>query len=130
MTDNAAARWEDDLIADIRAHGGAVTAGPLAGHPLLIMTSTGARTGESRRAILTFSRDGGDYVVAGTQAGHQPIQTGCAMSPPIRMSRSRPRGELSRPGRRLPTRPTASGYGTSTSRRSRTLPPTRSRPAG
>ena len=69
MTDDAAARWEDDLIADIRAHGGTVTAGPMAGHPLLIMTSTGARTGKSRRAILTFSRDGGDYVVAGTASG-------------------------------------------------------------
>jgi deazaflavin-dependent oxidoreductase (nitroreductase family) len=69
MTDDAAARWEDDLIADIRAHGGAVTGGPMAGHPLLIMTSTGARTGQSRRAILTFSRDGRDYVVAGTASG-------------------------------------------------------------
>jgi deazaflavin-dependent oxidoreductase (nitroreductase family) len=69
MTDDAASKWEDDLIADIRAHGGAVTAGPMAGHPLLIMTSTGARTGESRRAILTFSRDGADYVVAGSAGG-------------------------------------------------------------
>lgn len=69
MTDDAFSNWEDDLIADIRAHGGAVTAGPLAGQPLLIMTSTGAKTGESRRAILTFSRDGGDYVVAGTAGG-------------------------------------------------------------
>ncbi len=69
MTDDAAAKWEDDLIADIRAHDGAVTTGPLAGHPLLIMTSTGARTGESRRAILTFSRDGDDYVVAGSAGG-------------------------------------------------------------
>lgn len=69
MTDDAASMWEDNLIADIRAHGGAVTVGPLAGHPLLIMTSIGARTGESRRAILTFSRDGGDYVVAGTASG-------------------------------------------------------------
>ena len=69
MTDDAAARWEDDLIADIRAHDGAVIAGPLAGHPLLIMTSRGARTGDSRRAILTFSRDGDAYVVAGTASG-------------------------------------------------------------
>ena len=69
MTDDAAAKWEDDLIADMRAHAGAVTSGPLAGHPLLIMTSTGARTGESRRAILTFSRDGDDYVVAGSAGG-------------------------------------------------------------
>ncbi|HEV8699252.1 MAG TPA: nitroreductase/quinone reductase family protein, partial [Candidatus Limnocylindrales bacterium] len=59
----------DNLIADMRAHGGAVTIGPLAGDPLLIMTSKGARTGQPRRAILTFSRDDGDYVVAGTKGG-------------------------------------------------------------
>jgi hypothetical protein len=34
--------WEDQLIAEMRAHDGQVTSGPLAGHPLLIMTSTGA----------------------------------------------------------------------------------------
>jgi deazaflavin-dependent oxidoreductase (nitroreductase family) len=68
MTD-LASTFEDELIADMRAHGGAVTAGPLRGHPLLIMTSHGARSGEPRRAILTYSRDGDDYVVAGTAGG-------------------------------------------------------------
>jgi len=53
----------------MRAHDGVVTTGPLAGHPLLIMTSTGAKTGQPRRAILTFSRDGADFVVSGTAAG-------------------------------------------------------------
>ena len=69
MTDGAANTFEDDMIADMRANGGAVTAGPLAGHPLLIMTSVGAKSGQPRRAILTFSRDGSDYVVAGTASG-------------------------------------------------------------
>src|SRR5262245_62997213 len=53
----------------MRANGGQVTQGPLAGHPLMIMTSKGAKSGESRRAILTFSRDEGDYIVAGTAGG-------------------------------------------------------------
>lgn len=69
MDADAVANWEDQLIADMRAHGGAVTGGPLAGHPLLIMTSTGAKSGEARQAILTFSRDGDDYVIAGSAAG-------------------------------------------------------------
>lgn len=64
--------WEDQLIAEMRSNGGEVTSGPLAGHPLLIMTSRGATSGEWRRAILTFHRDSGDYVVAGT-AGGSPI---------------------------------------------------------
>jgi deazaflavin-dependent oxidoreductase (nitroreductase family) len=67
MTDGNA--WEESLIADMRAHGGAVTSGPLAGDSLLIMTATGARSGMPRRAILNFSRDGAAYVVAGTAAG-------------------------------------------------------------
>jgi deazaflavin-dependent oxidoreductase (nitroreductase family) len=67
MTDVQA--WEDQLIADMRAHDGQVTSGPLAGHPLLIMTSTGANSGAPRRAILTYHRDGDDYVVAGTAGG-------------------------------------------------------------
>lgn len=68
MTDEATT-FEDDLIAHMRANGGVVTAGPLAGHPLLVLTSVGAKSGEPRRAILTFSRDGSDYVVAGTASG-------------------------------------------------------------
>ena len=50
MTDDAAAKWEDDLIADMRAHDGAVTSGPLAGHPLLISLDglkTASRVGRS-----------------------------------------------------------------------------------
>jgi deazaflavin-dependent oxidoreductase (nitroreductase family) len=74
MTDETAT-FEDNLIADWRANGGVVKSGPLAGHPLLVMTSTGAKTGDDRRAILTFSRDGADYVVAGT-AGGSPTEPG------------------------------------------------------
>ncbi len=61
--------WEDQLIAEMRANGGKVTQGPLAGHPLMVMTSKGAKSGEPRRAILTYSRDGDDFVVAGTAGG-------------------------------------------------------------
>jgi deazaflavin-dependent oxidoreductase (nitroreductase family) len=61
--------WEDQLIAEMRANDGKVTQGPLAGHPLLIMTSRGARSGEARRSILTWHRDGDDYIVAGTAGG-------------------------------------------------------------
>jgi deazaflavin-dependent oxidoreductase (nitroreductase family) len=69
MTDWDPAAFEDNLIADMRAHGGKVTSGPLAGEPLLVMRSKGAKSGQPRRAILNFSRDNGDYVVAGTAGG-------------------------------------------------------------
>jgi deazaflavin-dependent oxidoreductase (nitroreductase family) len=69
MTDWSSPTFEDDLIADMRAHDGRVTAGPFTGKPLLVLWTTGARTGERRRAILTYSRDGDAYVVAGSNAG-------------------------------------------------------------
>jgi deazaflavin-dependent oxidoreductase (nitroreductase family) len=69
MPDPSANAWEDALIADIRANNGRPTSGPLAGHPLLVMMSTGAKSGQPRRAILTYTRDGDDYIVAGTKGG-------------------------------------------------------------
>ena len=61
--------WENALIADLRANGGRPSHGPLKGHPLLLMTSTGAKSGQPRRSVLTWSRDGEDYIVAGTASG-------------------------------------------------------------
>ena len=72
MPEPDAISFDDQVIADMREHAGQVTQGPLAGHPLLIMTSTGAKSGQPRRALLTWSRDGDDYVVAGT-AGGSPV---------------------------------------------------------
>jgi deazaflavin-dependent oxidoreductase (nitroreductase family) len=65
--------FENALIADMRAHEGNVTTGPLAGHPLMIVDTVGAKSGEPRRAILTYSRDGDDYVVAGTAGGSPTV---------------------------------------------------------
>lgn len=67
--------FEDALIEDMRANDGAVTTGPLKGHPLLVLRSRGAKTGGERRAILTWHREGEDYVVAGT-AGGSPTTPG------------------------------------------------------
>ena len=69
MTDFDYAAFEAALIADMRANNGAVTQGPMAGGTLLILTTTGAKSGEPRRAILAYLRDGDDYVVAGSKNG-------------------------------------------------------------
>ena len=61
--------WEESLISDLRAHGGRASWGPLAGRPLLVLYSIGVKSGVRRRSILTFTRDGVDYVVAGTNNG-------------------------------------------------------------
>jgi deazaflavin-dependent oxidoreductase (nitroreductase family) len=63
------ADWTRMLMAQLRSGDGEIPSGPLAGKPHMIMTSTGARTGEPREAILSFVRDGEKYVVAGTASG-------------------------------------------------------------
>jgi deazaflavin-dependent oxidoreductase (nitroreductase family) len=67
MTDREA--FEEQVINDMREHGGEISAGPMAGTRLLVLTTTGAKTGQSRRVLLFFSKDGADYVIAGTASG-------------------------------------------------------------
>ena len=72
MTDTdttTANAWEEGLIADVRANGGRVTQGPIAGDEILVLYTIGAKTGDRRRAILSISHDGDAYVVAGTAGG-------------------------------------------------------------
>jgi deazaflavin-dependent oxidoreductase (nitroreductase family) len=57
------------LIDDMRAHGGRVSAGPMAGRPLAILTTKGARSGQDRSAIVTYTRDGDRYVIAASKSG-------------------------------------------------------------
>jgi deazaflavin-dependent oxidoreductase (nitroreductase family) len=66
--------FEDQVINDMREHGGVISSGPMAGSRLLVLTTTGAKSGQSRRVLLLFSKDGADYVIAGTASGstHDP----------------------------------------------------------
>ena len=63
------ADWTNKMIADLRANAGQATGGPMAGRPLMILTTTGAKSGEPRQVIVTYSRDGDAFVVAGTKSG-------------------------------------------------------------
>ena len=66
MTDYA--EWTKNLIADIRANG-RPSSGFLAGQAVMVLTTTGAKSGEPREAVVSFSRDGDDYVVVGSKSG-------------------------------------------------------------
>lgn len=66
MTDYA--DWTKNLMADIRANG-RPTSGYFEDRPVLILTTTGAKSGQPREAVITFSRDGDDYVVVGSKSG-------------------------------------------------------------
>ncbi|HET9344092.1 MAG TPA: nitroreductase family deazaflavin-dependent oxidoreductase [Candidatus Limnocylindrales bacterium] len=61
--------WNTQLIATLRGNDGEVPDGPMAGRPLLILTTKGAKSGRPREAVLTFTRDDGRYVVAATAGG-------------------------------------------------------------
>jgi deazaflavin-dependent oxidoreductase (nitroreductase family) len=69
MADWDPAAFTKALIADMRAHGGDVTQGPMAGRTLLVLTTTGAKTGGPRMAVVTYTRDGDAYVVAASKSG-------------------------------------------------------------
>jgi deazaflavin-dependent nitroreductase family protein len=61
--------WNDNVISNFRANGGKVTTPPYVGANLLLLTTTGAKSGEPHTAPLGYTRDGGRYVVAGSNSG-------------------------------------------------------------
>lgn len=65
----AEAAWNESMMADFRSHGGQITQGPLTGASLLLMTSTGAKSGQARTTPLGYTRDGERYVVIGSNSG-------------------------------------------------------------
>ena len=68
MPDFDPAAFTQGLMADLRANG-EVTTGPMAGRPLLILTTTGAKTGKSREAVVTYTKDGHRHCIAGSKSG-------------------------------------------------------------
>ena len=60
--------FNDNLIAEFRANGGKV-GGMFAGAPLMLLTTTGAKTGQPRVAPLVYTTDGDDYVIIASKGG-------------------------------------------------------------
>ena len=56
------------VIKDFRANRGQLT-GPLAGRTLILLTTTGAKSGKERTAVLGFGKDGDRYVVIASGNG-------------------------------------------------------------
>jgi deazaflavin-dependent oxidoreductase (nitroreductase family) len=69
MPDWDPAEFTKALIADMRAHGGRAASGPMAGKPLMVLTTTGARTGEPRTSIVTYHKDGDRFAIAASMGG-------------------------------------------------------------
>jgi deazaflavin-dependent oxidoreductase (nitroreductase family) len=57
------------IIEQFRANGGTMTEGPFKGVPLLLLTTTGARSGKTRVNPLAYTRDGDRLVVIASKGG-------------------------------------------------------------
>ena len=62
------ASFNDELVADYRAHGG-VTTGPFVGRQVLLLTTAGAKTGVERTKPLVYTTDGEHIVVVASKGG-------------------------------------------------------------
>jgi len=60
--------WNSQVIADFRANQGRV-GGPFEGAPLLLLTTTGAKTGRPHTTPVMYLADGDRYVVFASKAG-------------------------------------------------------------
>jgi len=60
--------FNEKIIDEFRANGGKV-GGPFEGAPLLLLHTTGAKTGRTRVKPLVYRRDGDRLVVFGTKGG-------------------------------------------------------------
>ena len=61
--------WNAKIIENFREHDGHVTLPPFQNSNLLLLTTTGATTGERHTSPLGFTRDGDRYVVVGSNSG-------------------------------------------------------------
>ena len=57
-----------NLISEIRTTG-RVSSGPMAGRPLMVLTTTGAKSGAPREAVVTYTRDADRLVIAASKSG-------------------------------------------------------------
>lgn len=65
-------RWNEfnrTLMQDMRAHGGRATSGPFKGVDVLILRTTGAKSGEPRETPLAYFPENGHYLVIASKGG-------------------------------------------------------------
>ena len=60
--------YNQTIIEEFRAHGGKVS-GQFGGGNLLLLTTTGAKSGQSRVNPLVYTTDGDHYIIVASKAG-------------------------------------------------------------
>ena len=62
--------WNRKIIEEFRANEGKV-GGPFAGAPMVLLTHTGRKTGETRTNPLVYMADGDRYLIFASKGGYQ-----------------------------------------------------------
>jgi deazaflavin-dependent oxidoreductase (nitroreductase family) len=60
--------FNNNVVAEFRANGG-VVGGPFAGAPMVLITHTGAKTGQRRTTPLVCTSDGDDVIIIASMGG-------------------------------------------------------------
>jgi deazaflavin-dependent oxidoreductase (nitroreductase family) len=68
MSENSANDWNNSIIEEFRANGGKV-GGPFEGATLLLLTTTGAKSGKPRVSPLAYTTDGDRLLIIASKAG-------------------------------------------------------------
>ena len=61
--------FNDELIAYYRKNRGVISEGPFTGRDLLLLTTTGATSGQPRTHPLAYTRDGDRYLIVASKGG-------------------------------------------------------------
>ena len=80
--------WNANIIQEFRENEGRV-GGYFDGATMLLLHTTGRRTGEEHVNPLVYLPDDGRWVVVGSKGARRPTPTGCATSRRTRTRRSR-----------------------------------------
>ena len=60
--------FNQNVITEFRANGGKV-GGPFEGAPMMLLTTTGAKSGQARTSPVVYTKDGDRYVIIASKAG-------------------------------------------------------------
>jgi deazaflavin-dependent oxidoreductase (nitroreductase family) len=69
FNEKAMQQFNQNLIKEFRANGGKVLSGPFVNAPLLLLTTTGAKSGKPFTTPLVYTKDGNRIVIIASKAG-------------------------------------------------------------
>ena len=69
FNEKAMRQFNDNLIKEFRTNGGKVNSGPFVNAPLMLLTTTGAKSGRPFTTPLVYTKDGNRIVIIASKGG-------------------------------------------------------------